>query len=354
MTYELDRRRFLKASLATTFAVSASGLLVACGDDDEGGGGDSEGGEDLIPLSVLMPVPIIMNFIADCAGVSCGFFEEAGLDVDLQFARTAPQAMQQLFGGSADVIRTAPIAIAGAAANEDAPIISIGMPVQEIVYVLVSSPDDPYASLEALEGRTVGLPQLASSAEDTLDLVLRSAGVDPETVERQAVGVESTAYALIEEGRVDAIFATKEAAAAMELAGLGPVITDVSEDNPLLGVALATTTETLEAKVDPLERYLSGLAASMRALNDPDTFLELAPAIREDWDLPLLDDPEAAAPVMATIAGMWFSEGDENLLRNLPEDWEAGVANFAELSIVPEGTDPTTLYTNDLWDEALG
>lgn len=354
MKIELDRRRFLKASLATTFAVSASGLLVACGDDEEGGGGGSEGGGDLTPLAVMMPFPIILNFIADCAGVSCGFFEEAGLDVDLQFARTSSQAIQQMAAGSADVIRTAPIAIAGAVANEGAPFISIGMPVQEIVYVLVSAPDDPYETVDSLVGATVGLPQLGSNAEDSLDLVLRSAGVDPESVDREAVGVESTAYALVEEGRVDAIFATKESAKAMELAGMEPVVADISEDNPLLGVALATTTETLDTKVDPLQRYLSGLAASMRALNDPDTFIELAPAIREDWDLPQLDDPEAAAPIMETIAGMWFSEGDENLLRNLPEDWEAGVANFAELSIVPEGTDPTTLYTNDLWDEALG
>lgn len=291
MNLELDRRRFLKASLATTFAVSASGLLVACGDDEEGGGGGSEGGGDLTPLAVMMPFPIILNFIADCAGVSCGFFEEAGLDVDLQFARTSSQAIQQMAAGSADVIRTAPIAIAGAVANEGAPFISIGMPVQEIVYVLVSAPDDPYETVDSLVGATVGLPQLGSNAEDSLDLVLRSAGVDPESVDREAVGVESTAYALVEEGRVDAIFATKESAKAMELAGMEPVVADISEDNPLLGVALATTTETLDAKVDPLQRYLSGLAASMRALNDPDTFIELAPAIREDWDLPSSTTP---------------------------------------------------------------
>ena len=160
MNLELDRRRFLKASLATTFAVSASGLLVACGDDEEGGGGGSEGGGDLTPLAVMMPFPIILNFIADCAGVSCGFFEEAGLDVDLQFARTSSQAIQQMAAGSADVIRTAPIAIAGAVANEGAPFISIGMPVQEIVYVLVSAPDDPYETVDSLVGATVGLPQL--------------------------------------------------------------------------------------------------------------------------------------------------------------------------------------------------
>ncbi len=352
---DLDRRRFLKTSLATTFALGASGLFVACGDDgDEGSGGSNGGGGDLTPLTVMMPFPIILNFIADCAGVSGGYFEDVGLDVDLQFARTSSQAIQQMAGGNADVIRTAPIAIAGAVANEGAPFISVGMPVQEIVYVLVSSPDEPYETLESLEGHTVGLPQLGSNAEDSLDLVLRSAGVDPESVEREAVGVESTAYALVEEGRVDAIFATKEAARAMELAGMEPVVADISEGNPLLGVALATTTQTLDEKADPLTRYLEGLAASMRAVSDPDTFLELAPAMREDWDLPQLEDPEAVLPIVETISGMWFSEGDENLLRNIPEEWEAGIANFAELSIVPEGTDPTTLYTNDLWEEALG
>ena len=75
----------------------------------------------------------------------------------------------------------------------------------------------------------------------------------------------------------------------------------------------------------------------MRALNDPDTFIELAPAIREDWDLPQLDDPEAAAPIMETIAGMWFSEGDENLLRNIPEDWEAGRGQLRRAEDRPGG-----------------
>jgi ABC-type nitrate/sulfonate/bicarbonate transport system substrate-binding protein len=355
VTITPGRRTFLKGTLAAGFAVTASGLLVACGDDDTSGDADEGGGGgDLQGLAVMMPFPIIMNFIADCAGVSNGFFEDEGLDVDLQFARTAPQAMQQLAGGGQQVVRTAPIAIASAVSNEGAPFVSIGMAVQDIVYVLVSSPENPYDSIESLEGATVGLPQLASSAEDTLDLVLRLADVDPESVSREAVGVESTAYALVEEGRVDAIFATKEAAAAMEAAGMAPNIAEIGEGNPLLGVSLASTRETIDSHHDTIVSYLRGLAAAMAAINDPDQLPDLIPAIRDDWDLPQLDDPESATPIIETIAGMWYSAGAENLLLNQPEVWEEGVANFARLGIVAEDAQPTDFYTNDLWDEAFG
>jgi NitT/TauT family transport system substrate-binding protein len=353
MTITPDRRTFMKGSLAAGFAVTASGLLVACGDDDGGGNGEG-GGSGLEGLAVMMPFPLILNFIADCAGVSAGYFEDEGLDVDLQFARTAPQAMQQLAGGGQQVIRTAPIAISSAVSNEDAPFVSIGMAVQDIVYVLVSSPDDPYESLADLEGATVGLPQLGSNAEDTLDLVLRIADVDPESVSRAAVGVESSAYALVEEGRVDAIFATKEAAAAMEEAGLGPNIAEISGGNALLGVSLGSTREAIDAHREGIVNYLRGLAAAMRAINDPEQLPDLLPVIREDWDLPQLDDPESVTPIIETIAGMWFSAGDENLLRNQPEVWEEGIATFQRLGIVAEDAQPTDFYTNELWDEAFG
>jgi len=68
--------------------------------------------------------------------------------------------------------------------------------------------------------------------------------------------------------------------------------------------------------------------------------------------------PDAADGTSATwcsVTGMWaFSEGDENLLRNIPEQWEAGVAAFQRLKIIPADAKATDFYTNDLWDEAFG
>jgi hypothetical protein len=53
------------------------------------------------------------------------------------------------------------------------------------------------------------------------------------------------------------------------------------------------------------------------------------------------------------VTSRWFEDGEENLLRNIPERWEEGVAELIEQGIIPEGTSATDLYTNDLLDEAL-
>ena len=214
----LSRRQFVKSSLIASMLVGSGGFLAACGDDDDavaqsGDGtlstGDSTTSttEALRKLSVMMPFPIALNFIADMAGKAGGIMADHGVDLDLQFARSAPQASQQLAAGSVSVIRNAPIGVVKAV-GEGAPFVSVGMAVQQLLYVLVSTPDKPLDSFQDLPGKTVGLPTLGSNAEDTFNLVAKISGIDPSTVTLQAVGNESTSYALVEEGRVDAIFAT--------------------------------------------------------------------------------------------------------------------------------------------------
>jgi len=79
----------------------------------------------------------------------------------------------------------------------------------------------------------------------------------------------------------------------------------------------------------------------------------LAAVQEDDWELPQLQDPEAAVPIIRSITSRWFEDGEENLLRNLPERWEEGVAELVEQGVVPEGTEASDLYTNELLEEAL-
>lgn len=354
-----SRRRFLQSSLAATFALGVGPLLTACGDDDDptdaesGSGGAGSTERELRELKAMMPFPLFLSFIADVAGITGGFFGAEGIDLDLQFAQGAPQALQQLAAGNVTVIRNAPLAVVKAVSQEDAPFRSIAVVNQPILYVLVSTPDAPLEDLAALEGKSVGLATLGGNAEDTLDLVLRAEGIESSAVERQAVGNEATAYALVEEGRVDAIFSTREAAASMEAAGLGPNIAEVEGANPLLGTSVVTTVDAIESERDLLVGYLAGLHASMQAINDEARLDELIPKIRADWELPQLDDPEKAKPVLEAIIEMWLAAGEENLLRNVPERWEEGVESFKELRIAAADAEPTDFYTNDLLEEAL-
>lgn len=359
-----SRRQFVKASVAASLLLGGGGLLAACGDDDDTtaqSGSGTSGGDgtttttaaELTRLSVMMPFPVSLNFIADMALTSGGIMAEHGLDLDLTFARSAPQALQQLAAGSVAVVRNAPIAVARAVASEGAPFVSIGMPVQQLLYILISTPEAPVNSLEEVMGKKVGLPTLGGQAEDLFTLLMKSAGLDPTTVSLEAVGNETTSYALVEEGRVDAIFGTREAAAVMENAGLTPHTAEVDDANPLMGVALVTSRETLESQRDPLVRYLQALAQAMTTIHEGGDD-ELLSLVADEYDLSNLKQPdEVDRAVLGTISGMWFSEGEENLLRNVPEQWDAGVAAFQRLKIVPAEAEATDFYTNELWDEAF-
>ncbi len=124
--------------------------------------------------------------------------------------------------------------------------------------------------------------------------------------------------------------------------------------NPLLGTNLVTTTEFLDERRDALVAYMEGLHEAKVALNDESRVPELVDAVlADDWDLPQLQDPDAAKATVAAVASRWFEDGEENLLRNIPERWEQGIAELAELGVVPEGTDPSRLYTNEIVEEAV-
>jgi NitT/TauT family transport system substrate-binding protein len=357
-----DRRDFLKVTFGSMLAIGASGFLAACGGDDDDdasgtsdttvGGSTTTAAVDPIAMTAMMPFAVGINFIADTAAAAGGFFEKNGLDLDLQFAQSAPLALQQLAAGNVTVIRNAPIAVVRSVSQEGAPFVAIGMPNQEVLYRLVSTPEKPVDDLKSLEGKTVGMATLAGNAEDTFVLILRGAGINPDTVTRVAVGNDAAALGFVEDGRVDALFATLESTATMQAQGQDPHIADLEGVNPLLGTAIVTTKQKIEQERDALVAYLRSVDESMRAVMDEEQLDELIPKVASEFDVPGLDDPAAAKPVIAAIAGLWTAAGEENLLRNVPERWEEGVAQFEKLKIAKEGSDPTTFYTNDLLDEA--
>lgn len=357
-----SRREFLRRSVSTAAVLGAGGLLAACGDDDDtqASSGDPSAGSDSttttassLSLTAMMPFPLSVVFIADIVGISSGFFEDAGVEVDLEFATGAPQALQQLAAGNITVIRNGPVETVQAITGEDAPFVTIGMPNQRTNYTLVSMPGEPM-SLADLGESTVGLPSLGGNAEFVLDLLLRANDVDPETVERQSVGLESSAFGSLQEGIVDVMMVPRSTVAGIKAMGEDIAVNLLEDVNPLLGTNLVSTTEYIEDRRPELVAYLAGLHAAMLALNDEAQVPELVEAALADgWELPQLENPEAAKATVASVASRWFEDGEDNLLRNIPERWDAGIAELVELGVVPEGTDPTSLYTNELLEEAL-
>jgi ABC-type nitrate/sulfonate/bicarbonate transport system substrate-binding protein len=224
---------------------------------------------------------------------------------------------------------------------------------QHTNFTLTSLPENSYG-LEDLEGLTVGMPSLGGNAEASLGIALGSVGVDAQTVGKQAVGSDASGYAALEEGLVDALFVARGTVAQYRAAGEEPYVDMLSDVNPLLGTNLVAQTDFVEENRDVVVSYLRALHQVKLDLNDEAARQELIPCVADGgWDLPQLEDPEAASDIIAATATQWFEEGEENLLRNVPELWEAGVADLVEQGVLPEGTEATDFYTNDLLDEAL-
>jgi ABC-type nitrate/sulfonate/bicarbonate transport system substrate-binding protein len=362
MTYTPPSRRdFLRFSLGSAVLLGAGGTLVGCGDDSEpaastrttAASGSDDGGGAPTPLTSLTSFPLFLTFIVDTTAIAGGFLERNGVDLDLQFGQGAPQALQQLAAGNVPVAGNAPLAIVRANSFEDGDFVAIASTMQETIYRLVSTEDKGIDTLAALEGRTIGFPTLAGNAEQSFDLMLAEAGVDPTSVQRVAVGNDAASMAFVEQGRVDVIFGTLEAATAMRVAGVDAHIAEIPDANPLLGYAFVTRRETVDTHGDVLTRYLRGLHEAAMALLDDDQRADLLPKVRARFELPQLDDPESANPVIDALLSLYTAAGVENLYRNVPERWEEGVARFEEQGAAAPGSDATSFYTNDLVDEAL-
>ncbi|GAA3697744.1 sugar ABC transporter substrate-binding protein [Zhihengliuella alba] len=124
-------------AVASLAGLTLVGALAACGGSGAGGAGAGGGGEEQAPedmtIGVAMPTQTSERWIADGEAVKSGL-EEAGFEVDLQFANddipTQQQQIDQMITKGADILVVASIdgtALGNqlkAAADQDIPIIA--------------------------------------------------------------------------------------------------------------------------------------------------------------------------------------------------------------------------------------
>lgn len=183
-------------------AMACAGVLVlaACGGD--GGDGGGEGAEQLTVLHA--PINYEPLYIAEKEG----FFEEAGLDVEIRPGGTAQDNLSQLSGGSAD-ISTVSWDAAVTATAEGLPIKLVsgaGLISDEIdTSGVVVRKDSGITELSQLEGKTIAFNSLGSGGNVPAQQALSDAGVNLDGVEYVALPYASMRTALTN-GQVDAIF----------------------------------------------------------------------------------------------------------------------------------------------------
>ncbi len=223
-----------------------------------------------------------------------GFFKEEGLEVELNWAKGSVVGVQQLVSGQADFfIGAFDSVLAAAARGEDLGLQAV-YPYQRGSQVrIVTLTDGPIRSFRQLKGKVVGVQTLVSvNMINTVNLALRSEGVDPASVNLVAVGIGLEAANALASRRVDAMAQVDTSIAQMENAGF-------------------------KFRTLPMPRDVASISAMVSAKRDfveknPETVVKFARAITKG-NIFFLENPEATV----RIAWLMYPEVKPN---DLPED----------------------------------
>lgn len=193
-----SRRDFLrKAGLLTGgLALGGGSFLSACaeapGSTSGGGGG---GGKLTLQLGWL----VTNGVIGEIAAIDKGFYEEAGLEVDIRPGGPNNDGISAVASGSAQIGRYSSSPRIMLAQSKGLPLRAIAAGVQQHPYGYFSLPDNPVRSAEDLVGKTVGVQQ---TAEVLLDAVLAKNGIDKSEVTVKIIGSDMTPLTT---GQVDVV-----------------------------------------------------------------------------------------------------------------------------------------------------
>jgi NitT/TauT family transport system substrate-binding protein len=303
------------------------------------------------PLTVLTGFGLLPNFIEIMNGVSGGHFARQGIEAKVIGAKGTAQELQLMIAGQAGFGRVAALDQMNAVAKQGVPLVAIATICQGSTFQMVSLAEKPVDRAEDLKGKTVGIVSVGGSTETFLDLILAKAGLAKDAVPREAVGDNPGAAELVRRGRIDCFIASLNTVVAIERSGTKIKYWSTDRYAQMPGQVYLATQAAIDAKPDLVVRFLKAMKGSVEELlTDP-----IAPIFeraKRDFDIPGLQDMEGAVAVQkATAEKLWLADGKDNLLRNMPERWRAGVQTMREAGLAQ--LDADKLYTNRFIEAAL-
>ncbi len=328
-----SRKQFLQSSGALLAA--ALFAPAACGGMAEG---SSRG-----PDEVTLTLDWYPN--ADHAGVYAaqrrGFFEEAGLRVEIQQPSDPAAVLQLVAAGRSEFGISYETEVTSAAA-ENIPVRSVMAIMQHPLNSIITLKKSGITSPEELAGKKVGYAgQTFGTA--VIDTVLREAGEDPSSVEKVNVGYDLRP-ALVSE-RVDAIVDAYWNIEAVELAQEGfetNVIQLPEVGVPNYNELVMTTSESYAAEnPDLVRRFVGALVKGHEhALNHPESARDAILAANEQLD------PETVEKTLELTVPIFKDKGEPVGYQD-PEEWRAYVEWAAENGVLPRTVSVNEVMTNE-------
>lgn len=336
-----SRRRFLHASTAALTAGTTGAVLIGCGDDV----GDS-GRTRMDFLAILNPNGL--TFAPELLGIAGGYFADQGLDVTLQQTRGSAQAIQQVIAGGAPLTRIEQIEGVVHLANRGVPITNIGTVIKKSAIRFISSNRAPIRGPEDFVGKLAGIPSQGGSTEKTLDLVLSTAGIDPQSIERQVVGYSAGTFDLVQRGDIASYAVSIDVANILQRQRADVVVFNPAEVISAGAQFYMVSDVGLVEHRDVVSRYLEAVHAAIEFMIDDDGFDRTLELLRQEYSFDTLQDTEIAKASLAEYVGIWTADGRENLMRTSADSWRRGYEELVGAGLAEGGHDASAWFTNEL------
>ena len=337
----LPRRLFLWRSL--TLSLLAVLLLVAlagCGGTSENVG--SSDGLERVTLA-LDWYPNV-DHVGIYAAQAEGYFEDAGLEVEIQPPSDPTAVLQLVAAGQSEFGISYENEMTNAAARE-VPVRSVMAIMQEPLNSIISLKEAGITVPEDLAGKTVGYAG-QSFGVAVLDTALREVGEDPSSVEKVNVGLDLRP-ALTSE-RVDAVVDAYWNIEAVELAQEGFETNAIRL--PEVGVPnynelVVTTSESYaEENPDIVRHFVGALVEGHRyALENPEAARDALLAANEELD------PEVAEETVGLTVPLFEAE---RIGYQDPEEWRDYVDWAFENGVLPGPIEVDAVMTNEFLSES--
>lgn len=303
-------------------------------------------------IRVMTPFAYGSSFIEMLNASAGGHWAANGIEAKMEAGRGGSQTIQQLVADKTDFIRISSIEQMRAVEAANIDLVCFSTLYQASTFHVVSLSDKPIKSAADLAGKTVGLVSVGGSTEIFLDLMLNSVGVKPGDVKREVTGDTPAAFEVMKAGRIDCFICSINVVVDLRTKNAPVEIWSTDRYAPMPSQGYVTTRAKLEKNSDLFVRILKGLHASVSELMNEPTGPIFARAAKV-FEIPGHDQVDRLSAIVKTTASeLWLSEGPKNLMRNVPELWEAGLQTLTKAKMVTR-TDSTSYWTNDQIDRAL-
>ena len=292
----------------------------------------------------ITPQGIRLAYAPTLVAAAGGFFRAQGIEVSVIGGASSPQAVQQVVSGQALVGRTAGATLM-AAVEHGGTVRAIATIAHGSPFYMISGAAYPVTGPRDLAGGVVGVISQNGPAETMLDAMLLSEGVDPKSVQRQYTGDNPGAYALLEAGRLRAFIGAADTYLRATAAHANATAFNLGRYMPLPGQVYVATDSAIAAQADTLRAFLRGVRAAIGFIVDDTSKLETLRLIRT-FAVEGASDDALSVEILKVNQALWTSEGPNNILRNVPDNWSRGVELTMRMGGAP--IDPARLYTNDL------